>query len=395
MFNEVELAVELTGRITKAIPDLPVRFDPAELVLHFGEDPVGTIDLREAIEGYREDEGYDQPTILDSCVRYLRSRLPTARAARVDNIYPVVRDRYEILSRGVSSELGIVWPTGPYPSEVVSDHLGVALAFGRAPRGAWLSHRHLSEFKLEFGTTLVDAKRRLAALRWVSRQVAEGVWSVTGAGDLSSSFLLLTERMREVSGSDAPIAAVPSRRVVLVADPDLRGAIGRLSDLAHKFFLRGMVSPNVFRLENETWRHYVPDDEPLRHLLRRRDLEGLTLLSEMQRLDYGDAPVLIPGPKSFATPCRMYPDGRFVTWWLGCNPLPEVLPEVDVVHMAGPQGSILVNWDDVMQLAGHLLEPVECYPRRYRATGYPDRDLVGELASRAIPFRDCAVAKSS
>jgi hypothetical protein len=193
-------------------------------------------------------------------------------------------------------------------------------------------------------------------------------------------------RQFEVEGDY--LAMAPNRERLYVTGTDNREALEILlkfveEDLSNERFISGMA----FRLVGDEWQSWLP---PEGHELRLR-FNQLRLQTIGQ--NYADQAEMLnkrhqrDGVDIFVASYSGITDkatGNMTSYCMWSDGVEALLPETDEVMFATrDNGEIKMaaraDWQKVRQLAGHLMEPQELYPERWRVREFPDANLLAEL----------------
>lgn len=220
-------------------------------------------------------------------------------------------------------------------------------------------------------------------------QVAPGVYASKWRDNHDASRILLTHEISHLRVKGLPVAIVPNRDNLLITGSDdidgLRGVLAAAAKVLEE--PRPMLGV-PYLLEGERWSVFKPSaDHPLVrdverawidvHLMETGEQKALLdKLHERNGVDVHVATLSGIQAKS----------GEYLTYCVWVGGIEQMLPQSDtVVLMRSVDESVdpdplMVPWDEVMKVAGTLLEPMpDAYPPRFRTRGFPSVEQVEAL----------------
>ncbi len=198
-------------------------------------------------------------------------------------------------------------------------------------------------------------------------------------------------KAREALESEALVCAIPDRDTLLIAVDLSPPTLVRMGDLAERIYTESSrgISPAlyVYTPDGELGPLELVDDHPLRERVRR----GHLMLSDVE---YGAQKIALDAELAereasifIASFFAVDRDGTvfsYATWAEGVEAL---LPQVDLMAFTfiDERPPLLVPFEVVAQLAGEHLEVVESLePTRFHAKGFPDAQMLAQLAVYAV-----------
>lgn len=257
------------------------------------------------------------------------------------------------------------------------------------------SIRSLSEEDLAAWDVTLDELIELAKqnLREMTQQCAQvGELFVFSSGDShDAARMLLTDVIGSLDVSGAPIAMVPNRELLLVTgegnDEGLQSMIAMAQQgLEHE----RRISSTAFRLSAGTWSPWLPEpDHPLRSAFELMRVQGLMADYERQEeLIRKRAETNGEGAFVSRYSAMQSDDGVVRSYTIWPAAMPALLPRVDyIMFMSSDESGMpqhlaaAARWEEVEQVAGHLMAAEDCYPARFRVDGFPDEQTLAELGT--------------
>lgn len=286
--------------------------------------------------------------------------------------------------------------SAPVVHRVVAERLALCLCLDTPLTLQYFTPDRLVEWDLDeetaFTVALAHLERRSAEPLAQLERLPTGLYRSTWQDTFDATRAILPSVVGRVPAAGGRAVGIPNRNTLLVAD------------LADERALRALVAETRAAYDHPravSARLYVPIDgglEPLRlpdgHPLARdlRELDLLDLAGEYatqtEALNQRHA---AEGLDLFVASFRPNEtdDGRIYSYAVWTEGVPTLLPETDLVALVEqPVGTdvafSLYPFERVRAVAADLLEPVQCYPPRYRTLGFPtpeQRDALGPPVS--------------
>ena len=302
------------------------------------------------------------------------------------DLLPVVRSRwhYELVS--LSAELEGGRPErGLY--QILGEHLAVGLVYDLPDSMRSISHANLEAWGVTFYEALEIARENLMKLpsKFIGPPSGEGVYLSATRDSYDAARLLLPDLIRHFQVKGDPIAMIPSREnLIVVGSEDVDGLAAMLTMAGESLKEPHPISGIALRLDGDEWTPWLPDvSHPSYQGFRELYLGTLgqdyatqkDLLDKLNEKNGDDVFVA-----TFSA--LKAPDGRllsYATWTTTTNTL---LPKTDTVVLGRLGGKPrMVEWQEVMDLVGDLMEAVDIYPPRYRVRSFPSDEQLAAMGN--------------
>lgn len=282
----------------------------------------------------------------------------------------------------------------------LTEGLEVYLVHDTPQSMAYLTAARLAEAELAPESALETA---LANLRARTPHPPEEIGPelfASGYGDcFDAARALLPEWIAQAPVTGLPLVALPDRCNLLIGS---HCTADFLLDEAERLFHLSQrpLTPRLYVCEEGRLRPWeVPRRHPLAPMVARSRILERSLLYEEQkhllerfhrsqgREELFVADVLVVGEDHALQSLSAWSEG-----------IETLLPETDLIGFGceGPEcpldpGEIFpCPWSDVLEVAGHLLEPyLDLRPRRWRTRGFPDRETLDRLRRAAECSPSC------
>lgn len=306
-------------------------------------------------------------------------------AAARSHLMPAVRDAaYESLSQLLSGkeelDPGKKWQYRP-----LVDDLIVGLVYDTEHTITTVNHNKLNQWETGLDDALKIAKENLWERADPQRLTGKGgmYWG-EWRDSYDSSRMLLTEFIYRLDVDGDPVAYIPNRDALMVTGKrNTAGLRVILNAGVETHFKSGHpLSPDLFLLENGVWKTYIPEDPALQEIWRstRRNRDAADYSHQKQLLDklQGSDGVFVGRFMMFKSK-----DGVEFSACVWTKDVDTSMPRTEFVGLVTQVESkerVLVRWDDVMSVAGNLLEPdPRLIPPRYRARQFPSDEQMAQL----------------
>jgi len=315
---------------------------------------------------------------------------PTDYATAKPKLMPVVRSvgGMALARQGVA---GAAPKPGTQPVQrpLVAD-LAVGLVIDLPTSMAYVQEKALDDWGVTWEQALQDAIANLRGLPehggW--KQIAPGVWSGEWGDSYESSRLLIPDLIYRVGISD-PVAMAPFRDSLLVTSAANPEGIAKMVQIAHDALNdRGRwVSFELLRLDGTTWLPFTPTGEAATHQAQ--------MMVRSRAEDYESQRHILDGQLEdqqldiFVASCSLLRkgDGPITSYAVWSEDVDTLLPEADSVVLIYKDGDkdwlTRLPWGVVREQFGHLMEPTDYVPTRYRLRQFPERDALHQLAATA------------
>jgi hypothetical protein len=271
------------------------------------------------------------------------------------------------------------------PGIRIGEDLGVWLALDRPNSVTHLKSSTLDSWKVDFATAYAAAEENLRArtARPFERR-DDGLYASNWHDAYDSSRLLLPELLRALPLEGPPVAMVPNRDWLLVADSAKPAAWEGLGALAAEIFaLPRPLSAAVLQPGSRGWETMALDPARPEHrallALQRRYLAGRYAEQKRQLDEERDSTgngAFVASVFEVDDPAGAY---TLAVWGKGMRAL---LPRVDRLGFKdSPESPVQqVSWNEAVRLAGALMQPMGWFPERWLVAAYPDPAVLARMA---------------
>lgn len=360
----------------------PIHYDADAFLLRLGDKDGTTVFLANFYDEYLAGAPERRDGVFARITRVRETPdMPGTLAEARPHLLPVVR------SRTFFEQLLLVMKNTPDHSTPIAwkplaGFLGVSLAFDGPDTLRYIGPGELARWGVSFEQALGLAMENLRSRSTEPlEQLAPGTCKSPWEDSYAASRMLLDEVVRRCPVKGSPVVLVPHRDLLLITGSEDEDGLNRVASQA----LRAVMAPRALdgramRLGPEGWVPFMPerlsnawgDFRKLELFTRARDYDEQT--QQLEKL-YEEK-----GVDLFVAAYTPYQDERgrtlsYAVWLKGVN---AVLPRTEVIFFMdpalGPEAPPvgIARWEDVSQVAGQLLAPVEgLYPERYRVKGFP------------------------
>jgi hypothetical protein len=321
------------------------------------------------------------------------SSLPSDFAAVKPNLMPVIRDAaYFSIVRLMNRKNGIDDPDPEVVLKNLAGGLVVGLAYDTERNIASIGRSSFAPWSVSLDEAFKAAKENLWEKTDPNRlagqdRVYRGEW----ADSYDSSRILLTELIYRLSVDGDPVAFIPNRDLLWVTGTNnSAGLAAILKDGLESHFKQGHpLSPDLYVLEDGTWKVYVPEDKSLRELWmkikRQRDAidyaQQQKLLNEIHEIE--DIDIFVASYKIYERK-----DGFAYSACVWTDGIDSSLPRSEnIAFMANVENPeyFVVPWEAAAPVVGDLLElEPDLVPVRYRARQFPSDEQLAKLRPLAL-----------
>ncbi len=293
------------------------------------------------------------------------------------DLLPVVRGRsYFDLTR-LRGEIESGNPAS-WPYQVLAEHFGVALVYDLPESMRSVQQTSLDAWGVTFYEAMEVARENLARLpaKFIGPPSGEGVYLSATRDGYDASRLVLIDLVRQFKVNGEHIAMIPNREnLVVVGSDDVKGLSGMLKLAVKAWEQPRPISGIALRLDGDEWVPWLPGvSHPLFKDFHQIQLQWLAH-------DYAEQKVLFDklhekkGEDIFvaAFSATEVPDGRVVSYTAWAAEVTHaLLPKTDMVVLGRIGGERrMVQWQELMDMVGDLMEPLDIYPARYRVREFP------------------------
>ena len=339
----------------------------------------------------------ERPTVLRRFLDGMlapEAAMPATYAEARTMLMPVVRRSGDIGIVSLSTREATAGKAGdafrPVTKPLVGD-LVIALVCDRPTSMAYVNEGELPQWGVSFDAALADALDNLRGLSehggW--QQMADGVWAGEWGDSYDSSRLLLPDLIHRVGVRD-PVAVVPFRNALMLTSAGNEAGLARMAQVIAENLAANQrwLSFQPLRLVESTWEVWQPPVAQAAWKLLQVRNESSIYDAQKALLDAHHERT---GTDIFVATCGALTwseagSGTYGVWADGVDTL---LPRTDLIAFAwqrddGEKATVLVPWDDAVRVAGHLMEPTEENPVRWRLRSFPDAAQRETLAGLAL-----------
>ena len=297
------------------------------------------------------------------------------------DLLPVVRARSYIELTQLRMRMGGD-VEGSWAYRPLGEDLGVALVYDLPE-----SMRSIRQDELDlWGVTLYDAleiaRDNLAQLpfNFMSFSEAKGIYISATNDNYDASRLILLDLIRQFEVKGDYIAMVPNRDDLIITGSDDVKMLEMMLTVAKDALQKPRpISGCAIRLDGDEWVPWLP--EPSHPLYG----EFRTLQMQSSNQDYDEQKALLEemhektGEDIHVATHNVVRDektGRVFSYTMWMDGILSLLPQADVVaFMRNPDDQPrMIAWDQVVRVAGDLMEPLDIYPQRFRVSQSPTDD---------------------
>jgi len=412
--TEPKYVQRLIARIRESEPALKLVYDEKSHTLGVGSAPVQKRFLANMFKDYLRAPQEERDGLLTRHAIACTTD-PTMPGAEADydkdvrpHLVPIVRSRanaYAVQAldpaeyvEGATTPLSVPLLVGRQLGEDRTVHL----AFDTEHMMSQVPASSLAEWGVDFERALSDATANLRAAtvpRWEPMEGGffRGNWN----DSYDCSRLLLPEVFAALPLDGQPVAVVSARQDIFVAsDRNPQAQLAMLLHARERLDVNNRwCSGSLIVLEGDHWKPYASPDAAVRQAeatlcnVILSDAYG----AQKQALEKAHA---AEGNEIFVASFMAYQrqDASIFSICTYSEGVEALLPRTDrVVFLeTNPDGSVKepmladLPWQTAHAIAGHLMEPVDTYPPRFRVKAFPDASLREQL--RAAAARNASAA---
>jgi hypothetical protein len=379
----------MIGRIQQAGEKGRIEYQAEEFRIRGEGERSAALMLGNAYKEYCAAEGEHRERVLRHWVRnwfsVLRDMPEDFEDVKPD-LLPIVRSRahFELnqLRSMVESGTLLSWPYVP-----LGEHFGVALVYDLPDAMRSIPQANLDAWGLTLYEVLEVARENLATLpaKFIGPQSGEGVYLSATGDNYDASRILAPELIGQFQLKGDPVAMIANRDNLIVAGADdATGLEAMLNLTAEALQQLRPISSVALRFDGEEWTPWLPDAaHPLYKQFRKFffDTVGRDYAEQKELLDRLHAKT---GESDFVATFNVVQDprGRLLSYAVWTERVVSQLPQTDMVVFGRLEGEpAMVPWSAAMEEVGHLLEPLDIYPPRYRVREFPSADQLAAMGT--------------
>lgn len=200
-----------------------------------------------------------------------------------------------------------------------------------------------------------------------------------------ASRLFLHDLIWQLPVDGEHVAIAPERNLLIVTGSNDEEGLVRMAEIAFDVIQKAhrRMSGIAVRLDGSKWVPFIaPDGSRADHALRRPRMLAETVQYEEQKAllekvhERSERDIYVASHKLMERD-----DGCFWshTFWVA-DTTDALIPRGDFIAMCNPDKThSFARWDDVMRVAGDLLQPTEYYPPRWRVRAYPSEPQLAQI----------------
>jgi hypothetical protein len=196
----------------------------------------------------------------------------------------------------------------------------------------------------------------------------------------------LLDLIRQLEVKGEHIAMVPHRDSLLITGSDDIEGLGMMAQFAEDAFEHPrFISCTALRLDGDEWVSWLPPiDHPHFSKFRLLEIKSLYQDYEVQK-ELLDALHEKEGTDIFVAKYNPAEDksGTVYTYSVWSDGVDTLLPKTNRVIFFREGEDVLAtgDWEGVEQVAGHLMEPTDMYPPRYRVREFPTDEQLAKIGN--------------
>lgn len=270
------------------------------------------------------------------------------------------------------------------PHELITEHLGVHVVMDFPSAVVAVEEAMLTGWNRDFDSVKTRALENLRR-RTTGRmeRVDRGTYMSPWCDSYDATRVIFIDMIQKLEVQGEHVAMIPCQSEMMVTGSENHEALQRIAERILRAYPGdgSVVSFRPLVLRGGKWETFVPaGSNTLRQLYRLLDILDTTDTYASQR-----QALIRVLPNDVAVPeCLAAHRLDDNSYWSHCT-WPDaqevLLPKADVVSF-GPvrdSGNMVVLWEVLTALAGHLMEPTELYPPRFRVRGLPGPDVMKQL----------------
>lgn len=273
------------------------------------------------------------------------------------------------------------WPLG--------EHLAVGLVEDEPGHLAPLTESGLLELGISADEALAYARKNLAQRsQGCLTRVAAGLYASPWQDEHDAARILIPHCIEGLPLAGEPVLMVPHRDHLIAAGADDPVALAAMLELSRALLeAPDFVSSVPLVCRDGSWIPFCPGPEhPLHEAFAELRVAQLVREHAQQRgwleARLGGQDVFVASFRGVETQSGL---ASYCVWSRG---VPSLLPRAELVAVLDPDDPgppLMVRWDDVMDIAGEALIPLEgTYPPRYRTRAFPAEPILMALRERNV-----------
>lgn len=363
------------------------RFDTESFSIHH-LDKGSITNLSNFYEEYTRLNTADREGYIQGLARTITTRsteLPADFSVACQNLRPKLWLRFSI--EVMQYELGNAGQDPVMPPYVpVGEHLCLVVVYDTETSMQSIPLEQLNDWGISFYEAMEIALQNLQSTTSGYASLGENIIHFIDGDSYDSSRIMLLELIKSKSFNGSPVALIPDRNTVFIADgddPKSLEIIYVLTANAMDQADRPLMALPLMLVDDE-WVDWVPPaDHPIRSSFDRFRLEFFSSIygGQQQLLN---ANYELQGINVFVAAygvLKSESDGAEQSYCSWAEDVESLLPKTDLIAFIDQSSEIrLYDWDQVEATCGNLLalEP-GLYPPRYRVSQFPSEEQFAAL----------------
>ena len=301
------------------------------------------------------------------------------------DLLPAIRSRFSFESEVVRAQIKNKKLSIPY--QPLGETLAIGLVCDFPDTMKTIYQDHLDRWGVTFHEALEVARRNLCALPYRLEQ-GNGIYLTVTDDNYDAPRLLLLDWIRELRVNGDYVAMVPNRDTLIVTGSDDAKNIKRMVALAKEALqLPRPISGEALRLVGDEWVSWWPDSSHPSY----RDFHNLFMQTYSDEYNWQkdvlDELYSARQENVCVAPFRAihYPiiTEFLFTATIWSKGVLNLLPDADVVcfEQIGRK-SLLVDRECVIETVGHMMEPLNMYPPRWRVADFPTEQQMAAMKAK-------------
>jgi hypothetical protein len=273
-----------------------------------------------------------------------------------------------------------------FPYKPVADLYGAGLVHAKPDNLRGITSQNLAKWGTSFEEAFEVAVNNLREISGGKfEQRAPGVLRSPWRDNSDGARILLTDLIEQQMVVGNPVVMIPNWDTLLITGSEDDEGLSHLARLAEAALKRPhAVNAIALQLKSGAWVPFLPPiDHPQHWRFKLMDLESRALdyHSQMQVLAKRDHRLFVSVYMlAWYKQLRMYQS--FCEWTEGVD---SFLPVTDHVGLFRPRARGereylgVYAWEDVVRVAGDLMETTDLFPQRYRVRGFPTEQQLRDL----------------
>ncbi|MGO9919413.1 MAG: hypothetical protein ACLQIB_32530 [Isosphaeraceae bacterium] len=297
-----------------------------------------------------------------------------------------LRAAFEQMRLNAAIEGASVAPKAP-PFEALGKHLIATLVYNWPEVVQSIDNENVTEWGVSFYEAMEVARENLEEATVSYGKIGDGFYSFMSGDRYDASRPTLVERAQGLEVNGKLVALVPSRDPLFVTGSEDEAGLATMCAMAENHLQEPYSLSGVSLIfEDGTWQDWLPPEgHPLHRSFKQMEItwtgplyhEQAKLLKgvhEKQGIDIFVATFSALQNK----------DGELLTYSVWANGVEALLPvtQKDVFMKGEGIPAVFADWPRMLETVGHLMEPTDDCPRRYRVRGFPMKTGSTRLARR-------------